>query len=155
MADPFSIAASALAVASAGAKLAKILYGVVESARKSEEYLKPVADQVKLTADILVNVNLLLNEADVRALCRATLLSTIHDALVGCEKAFSNVSAFIEGLTKTDDRGAQKLKTFTRLTLIPLRSRELNLLLVNLDRFKSSLELVLAVLNTSLSIKLV
>lgn len=60
MADPFSIAAGAIGVAGAGVKLAQTLYSYVESVRKAEWQLKPIADHVKLTSVVLGEMGALL-----------------------------------------------------------------------------------------------
>lgn len=153
MADPLSIAASALAVAGAGGKLAQTLYMFIESMRKSEKELKPVADHVKLTSAVLDNIGSLLKDESVRRLCKDSLLMTTSNALKGCEKAFDDLRKYIDSLLKLDSNGKARLGTFDKLTFLPLRSRELDVLQANLERFKSALDLVLSVLSLSLSIK--
>lgn len=91
MADPLSIAASALAVAGAGGKLSQTLYIFIESVRKSERQLRPVADFIKLTSAVLDNIGSLLGEKDVRELCKDNLLGTTNQALQGCWQAFEEL----------------------------------------------------------------
>lgn len=153
MADPLSIAASALAVAGAGGKLAQTLYIFIESVRKSEKQLRPVADHVKLTSVVLDNVGTLLGDRNVRSLCKDSLLGTTNEALEGCRKAFDELRRYVEDLLKQDGNGKTKLSAFDKLTFLPFRQRELNELQANLERFKGALDLVLGVLNLSVSIK--
>lgn len=153
MADPLNIAASALAVAGAGGKLAQTLYIFIESVRKSEKQLKPVADHIKLTSIVLDNIGSLMSEREVQSLCKDSLLDTTDDALQGCRKAFNDLRVFVDGFLKADGHGKARLAAFDKLTFLPFRQRELDVLQANLERFKSGLDLVLSVLTLSVSIK--
>ena len=155
MADPLSIAASALAVAGAGGKLSQTLYIFIESVRKSEKQLRPVADFIKLTSAVLDNIGSLLEEKDVRDLCKDSLLGTTNQALEGCRQAFEELKSFVDGLLKTDANGKAKLGPWDKFTFLPFRQRELDVLISSLEKFKSELDLVLKVLHLSVSIKYV
>lgn len=153
MADPLSIAASALAVAGAGGKLAQTLYTFIESFRKGERELRPVADHIRLTSAVLDSIGSLLSEQDVRDLCKDQLLGTLNNASNGCKQAFDDLQKFVDGLLKPDANGKPKLGALDKLTFIPFRQRELDVLQANLERFKSALDLILSVLHLSISIK--
>src|ERR1700753_642790 len=98
MAEPFSIASAALGVASAGFQLVQTLYLYINAFSKAEEQLRPVAEHVKLTSAVLQSVGRFLNEDEIRKIYTPDLLSSTHEALDGCDKAFKQVEKFITAL---------------------------------------------------------
>lgn len=150
MADPFSIAAGALAVASAGIKLSNTLKSYIDSVRKAERHLKPIADHVKLTSNVLASVGTLLHDEDVRQHYTDDLLTSTNQALEGCRKAFEDLEKFIAKLIKADENGKFGMSATVKLT-INFKQKELDVLQAHLERFKSSLDLVLGVLNLASS----
>jgi hypothetical protein len=156
MAEPFGIAASAFQVAGAGIALANTLKAYTDSVRKAEKQLKPVADHVKLTADVLTNVGSLLKNDDIRDLYTAELLGSTSNALGGCRTAFEELEKFISKLLKPNEGTGGKITitTSARFTLY-FKQKELDVLQAHLERFKSSLDLVLGVLNLAGSARFV
>ena len=152
--EPFSIATGALQVASAGIKLAETLYTYIHSVRKAEKQLKPIADHVKLTLIVLENVGALLKKDQTRQLYTKDLLGSTQDTLSGYEGVFNDLDKFIHTLVKPDKPGSFSLSTSAKLAW-SFRQRELDVLQAHLERFKSSLDLVLGVLNLVSSMKYV
>ena len=151
MADPFSIASGALACATAGIKLADTLKSYIDSVRKAQKQLKPIADHVRLTSGVLANVGALLKNDEVKQLCTADLLISTNDALKGCRRAFRDLEDFVSKLVKSEQNGKFALSVTAKLTFT-FKQKELDVLQAHLERFKSSLDLVLGVLNlTSLA----
>ena len=154
MADPFSIAASALAVAGAGIKLADTLKSYINSVRKAEKHLKPIVDNVQLTSDVLNHIGELLKDEDVTQHYKPSLLTSTDRHLHGCRRAFEDLNNFVLKLLKPEDNGKILLSTAARFTF-KFKREELDVLQVHLERFKSSLDLVLGVLNLISSTRLV
>ena len=152
MAEPFSIATGALQVAGAGLKLSQTLYIYVESVRKAEKQLKPVADHVKLTSLVLETIGTLLKKGDIKQSFTDDLLGSTTEALNGCEQAFGDLDRLVCSLFKTDRDGKAVLTSTAKFTL-GFRQKELDVLQAHLERFKSSLDLVLGVLNLVSSVK--
>lgn len=146
MADPLSIAASAIAVAAAGAKLAETLYTFISDVRKADKHLRPIAQHVQLTSSILDQVGLLLRTEEIRSLCQAKLLLSTRSALNGCRRAFHDLDNYVQGLTRTKKDGSWGLNGWDR-AIWNHRQKEIDVLQAHLERFKSSLDLVLGVLS--------
>jgi hypothetical protein len=146
MAEPLSVAASAIQVAGAGLKLAETLKSYADSVRKAEKQLKPVADHVKLTSDVLNNVGALLGMDEIRSLYTTDLLKSTNSALGGCRTAFEDLDRFVSKLIKPNEAGKVSIQTTARFTLY-FKQKELDILQAHLERFKSSLDLVFGVLN--------
>ena len=156
MAEPFGIAASAFQVAGAGIALANTLKAYTDSVRKAEKQLKPIADHIKLTADVLTNVGSLLKNDDIRSLYTQELLSSTSNALGGCRTAFEDLEKFISKLLKSNENtgGRISIQASAKFTLY-FKQKELDVLQAHLERFKSSLDLVLGVLNLASSARFV
>lgn len=114
MADPLSIAASAIAVAGAGAKLAETLYSFIENVRKADRHLRPIAQHVELTAAILDNVGYLLRTKAIQRLCQAEILGSTHNALKGCRGAFRELETCLNSLLKTEKDGSRALTSWNK-----------------------------------------
>lgn len=146
MADPFSVAASAIAVAGAGANFAETLYQFIDNVRKADRHLRPIAQHVELTSSILENVGSLLRTEEVRSLCQASLLVSTQKALRGCRNAFRELEDYLKGLMKIKKDGSRGLGGWDR-AVWSYRQKEIDVLQAHLEHFKSSLDLVLGVLN--------
>ena len=152
MADSFSIASEALAVATAGIKLADTLNSYIDSVRKAQKHLKPIADHVRLTSGVLANVGSLMKNEEIKRLCTAELLTSTNDTLRGCRRAFRDLEKFVSKLMKAEENGKFSMSASTKLTF-SFKQKELDVLQAHLERFKSSLDLVLGVLNLASSAK--
>ncbi len=154
MAEPLGVAASAIQVAGAGLKLAETLKTYIDSVRKAEKQLKPIADHVKLTSEVLTNVGSLLKNEEIRSLYTKELLASTNNALGGCRTAFQDLEKLISKMLKPNDVGKISIQTTARFTFY-FKQRELDILQAHLERFKSSLDLVLSVLTLASSAKYV
>lgn len=88
MAEPLSIAASAIQVAGAGLKLAVTLKSYIDSVRKAEKQLRPVADHIILTSDILTERSTLLSNEDMRYNLYTAFIGFNHGSLERMPKSF-------------------------------------------------------------------
>ena len=145
MADPLSIAAGAIAVAGAGFKLADTIHSFVDNVRKAERHLRPIAQHVDLTSSILDTIGDLLGREKIRKLCHDRLLISIKSSMKGCWDAFRELEDYLNGLIKAKRDGSMGLTGWNK-AFWSYRQKEIDVLQAHLERFKSSLDLVLHVL---------
>ena len=148
--DPLSIATGAISVAGAGVKLVQSLRSYVETVNKADKWIEALADRVKLTSAVLDNVGVLLRTEEVRKHCTTELLTSTNTALNGCKGVFSQLEAHVAGFIRQNKSGHVGL---TANSTSSLSQNELNVLQARLDRFRSSLDLILAVLDLPSSTK--
>lgn len=146
MAEPFSLAASALQVAGAGVSLAKTLHDYIAAVKGAQRHVKAVVVEVRLTASVLEHLGALLKENEAEKLCTADVISDADDALQGCRDAFGEIEeAFGSGLRALPD-GTRIVSTTARFAW-PFKKGKVEALQANLERLKSTLLLMLSVLS--------
>lgn len=148
MADPFSIALGVLQVADTGAKLASGIYSYVESVRKAEKQLRPIADYVNLTSTVLREVSSHLQDTTLTAFIKPALFSSTQDTLKGCETVFRDLEAYLKSVERSDrkpEEGSAGIRVKARLTW-PWKQSDLERQQVRLQRYKSNLDLLLSTL---------
>lgn len=150
MADPFSIAASAIAVAGAGVKVAEVLYSFIATYTSVDNHIRPIAVHIQLTSDVLHEVAKLLRKDEIISLCQDNLLTSTENALQGCRKAFKELEDYVRGLTRIGKDGAPVVRSWGKITW-NYRQKEIDVLRAHLESFKSSLSLVVGVLNATSS----
>ncbi|KAK5168407.1 uncharacterized protein LTR77_006977 [Saxophila tyrrhenica] len=131
MADPFSIAAGYIGLAATGAEFATSLYEYAKSIREAEKMLKPIA-------------------AHTTRLYTTKLLESTKNALDGCKTAFDNLEKFVTASFVKNESGKLSLAS---KAMFSFRQKELDVLQAHLERFKSSLNLILGVLHLAFSTK--
>ena len=147
MADPFSVATGALAVATAGIKvLADTLTTYINCVRKAEKQPQPIVDHVKLTSNVLANVGTPLKDEQVRQLYTAELLNSTSEALKGLQKSFEDLDDFVTRILKRGQDGRFSMSLASKLNF-HFKQKELDFLQAHMERFKSSLDLMLGVYN--------
>ena len=145
MADPFSIIASAISVADVGIKLAKLLFNVVEGSRRAGKELQPIGDNVRLTSNVVRDIGDLMRKEEVRRICKKELVESTLGALGGCDRTFKDINHLLDKITQRDRSGNLTLKTLDRLAWTA-REKEFDRQQLYLERFKSSLNVVLGML---------
>ena len=150
MADPFSIAGGCIALATTAIKLAETLFEYTKSVREAGKLLRPVAEHVQLTSTVLNSIGSVIDGPEVKQIFTDALLQDTNKALAGCRRAFGDLDDFVRMKFKKDQKGA--LSTSSRL-LFSIRQKELDVLQAHLERFKSSLDLILGVLNLAFAAK--
>lgn len=152
MADPFSIAAGAIAVAATGAELVDKLHSFVDRYRNADKYLRPIVHDVEVTSAVLDQVGAFLQTEDVRTLCQAKLLESTQNALKGCQTAFRELEAYIHGVVRVKKDGSRGVSPWDKVFWKD-RQKDIKAKEARLERYKSSLDLVVGVLNLISSTK--
>lgn len=148
MANPLSIALGVLQVADTGAKLASGIYSYVDSVRKAEKELRPIADHVNLTSTVLREVSSHLQDATLKPFFKPALLVSTQDALRGCETVFGDLEAYLRSMERLDRKleGASTGITVKAKFTWPWKQSDLERQQVRLERYKGNLDLLLGTL---------
>ncbi|KAF4314051.1 hypothetical protein GTA08_BOTSDO01098 [Botryosphaeria dothidea] len=133
MAETLGVIASSIQVADLGFKLARNIYDYAEAYQNSDKRLKDVARDVRLTCNVVGELEGVFNHPATKALKKDKALATAHETLEACESVFGEIQQSIEKARKN------KL-------LLPFRQPKMDMLSANLDRLKSTLMLLVAVL---------
>lgn len=146
MAEPFSIVTGAVQVAGAGFQLAKTLYTCARNIRDAEKEINVVATEVKLTSTVLENLAAVLENENVNDICSVTLQADAQAAMDGCKTAFNELDRALRSATKTTANGTTRI-SFSGRAKWPLNQSKMKILQSNLERLKTTLSLMLDVLN--------
>ncbi|EON69979.1 hypothetical protein W97_09244 [Coniosporium apollinis CBS 100218] len=145
MAEPVSIVASVVGIASAGIKLSTTLYTYAETAFHADGSIKDIARDVSLTSSVMGELGTLLQQDTKVNLCSQSALQTITKAVTGCNTVFNQIGDALEKSLKKTQDGKKKLSALQRLKW-PLLEPRMRLLQSNLESLKSTLLLMLNVL---------
>ena len=146
MAEPFGIAAGALQVAGAGVQLANTLYKCAKNIRDAEKDIDLVATEVKLTSSVLENLATVLKRDDIHDLCSTALRADAQAAMDGCKTAFNELNSALTSVLNTRSNGRTRI-SFSARARWPLNKTKMATLQTNLERLKTTLSLMLDVLN--------
>ncbi|KAL9058453.1 MAG: hypothetical protein Q9162_001748 [Coniocarpon cinnabarinum] len=145
MADPLSISASIVSVAGAGIKLSTTLYTYAETAFRADESLKSIAQEVSLTSAVINELASILKQDDGPQICSENAVQTARDTIVGCKEVFEEINAALQQSLKSATPSKPRISTIGRLVW-PLKEQRMQLIRSNLDKLKSTLTLMLQVL---------
>jgi hypothetical protein len=149
MAEVLGIAAAAIGLANTGLTVARFLKSYADSVRTVDKQIAPVASQVQITATTLQNIGSLFKDDKLQGIYTARVLEDTQAALNGCSEAFSGLQGFVSSLMKLDASGKAHVSSTAMFTFY-FREKELDALQARLERFKTSLVLILEVLNLRL-----
>ena len=145
MADPLSITASILGVAGAGTKLATTLYTYAETAFHADKSLKNIAQDVSLTSAVINELAQVLKHEDGPRICSESAVQTAQSTIDGCRDVFEEINAAFKRSLRASPSTKTRISTLGRL-MWPLKEQRLELIRSNLDKLKSTLTLMLQVL---------
>lgn len=140
--DAISFIASIAQLAGAGLTLSKSLYDYASSVSNAPKKFTDLAQDIKLTSSVLEHLSEIFSEATVRAFVRPGALHTAQDAIAGCSEIFGEMEALIE----EGRRGG--LGKF----MFPFKEAKIQLLNARLASLKSTLQLLLQVLQYASSV---
>ncbi len=147
MADPFSVIASTVSVASAGIALSTTLYTFAETAYRADKTVKDIAQDVSLTSAVLHELGHLIEQDSKARLCSESALSTADQAIKGCGNVFTEINFILsKSLKRVGSGGKNTVSTFGKLKW-PFMEKKMELLRSNLERLKTTLLLLLNVLS--------
>ncbi|RDI85055.1 hypothetical protein Vi05172_g5048 [Venturia inaequalis] len=126
---------SIIAIADAGLKL----YNYIESVASADKRLKTVAANLKITCDVVKHVGCIFEKEETAKLVGSGAIETAKVATKECQGVFDELRLAIS-------------KSERNRYLFPLREAKLELLAVQLEKLKSSLVLLMSVLNQATSL---
>ena len=125
-------------LAGACLKLSTALYEYAERVSNAPKLVGDLAKDVKLTSSVLEHLSELFNEATSQPLIRPGALRTAKETIAECKSAFSEM----ETLIATASRSMGRL-------VLPFKESKLQLLIARLASLKSTLQLLLQMLQYS------
>ncbi|KAF2490883.1 hypothetical protein BU16DRAFT_469759 [Lophium mytilinum] len=128
--------ASVIQVAGAGLKLADTLYQYAEAVSTADRRIKDIARDVKLTSRVIDELGSIFKQDETALLLSNNAVSTAQETVRECSSLFEEMDA---ALKKT------KKNTLGRF-MMPFREPKMELLRANIDRLKSTLQLLMQVL---------
>lgn len=145
MAEVIGVAASVIGIVAVGAKLSTTLYTYAKTVFTADQRLKHIAKDIPLTSQVHSQSGACLEQDAGANICTANAIQVPREALDRCEKMFGEIEDAISEAVKRDEAGKAVFTTSTRLRW-PLKEQKMSLLGANLDRLKSTLNLMLNVL---------
>jgi STAND-like protein len=133
--DAISFVASVAQLAGAGLTISKALYEYASRVSSAPKKLNDLARDVQLTSSVLRHLSEVFAEATVRAFVRPGALHTAKDAIDGCSEIFAEMESLIR-----DGKGG-----FGKF-ILPFKESKIQLLNARLASLKSTLQLLLQVL---------
>ena len=144
MADPLSIAASAITLAGTGITIAKSLKAYIDIVHKAEKKLRPVVRDVEVMSGVLTQIGTALENKEIRKLGTAQFFGIAKGALESCTENFETLNVFNTGLVSRNGDEV-KMTVSAKLSLF-FKQQELDALRGNMGESKASLNLVIGTL---------
>jgi hypothetical protein len=151
MADPLTIATSAIALAGTGITIAKSLKAYIDTVRKAEKKLRPVIRDVEVMSGVLTQIGTALENEEIRKLCTAQFFGIAKGALESCTENFQTLKVFNTGLASIDGDEV-KMTVSAKLSLF-FKQQELDVLRGNMGESKASLNLVIGTLQIVITMR--
>ncbi|KUJ21211.1 uncharacterized protein LY89DRAFT_681800 [Mollisia scopiformis] len=139
--DAIGFIASIAQLAGAGLTLSKALYEYSSSVSNAPKKLNDLAQDVQLTSPVLERLSEVFTEATMRAFVRPGALHTAQEAIAGCSDIFGEMRVLIE-------EGRKGMGKF----MLPFKESKIQLLNARLASLKSTLQLLLQVLQYASSV---
>lgn len=128
--------ASVIQVAGAGLTLSKALYQYADSVSSADKRVRDIAQDVKLTSFVIDELGHIFKQDETAALISKNAVNTAEETVRECSNVFTEMEAALK---------RSKKNTLGRL-MLPFREPKLELLRTNIDRLKSTLQLLMQVL---------
>ncbi|KAF2759732.1 hypothetical protein EJ05DRAFT_307831 [Pseudovirgaria hyperparasitica] len=130
------VAASIVQLAGAGLQLSVILYEYVDSVSGADKRIKAIARDVELTSAVIQELGHTFSQNGTAQVMTASSIQTAESAVKECRYVFDELEAIVA--RSKDSRMAK----FT----MPFKDSKIQLLRANLDRWKSTLQLLMQAL---------
>lgn len=151
MAEPFSIATGAIALAGAGITIAKALKAYINTIRKAEKKLKPVVRDVEVMSGVLTQIGTALENREISKACTAEFRGIAKGALESCDENFQTLKVFNSGLMRID--GDEIKMTVSAKLSLYFKQQELDTLRGHMGESKASLNLVIGTLQIVITMR--
>ncbi|KAK7555768.1 hypothetical protein IWX49DRAFT_618570 [Phyllosticta citricarpa] len=136
MADVLGVVASAVGVADFGLKLSKNIYDYANSVAGASKRITYLGEHVDLTSKTIKELGDVFKDAKVQALLRAEAVDTAQKAMDHCDSIFKEMDAALS-------------KSRSSRLAWPFRQVKVQELNADLDRLKTTLQLLLGVLEVA------
>ncbi|PMD22993.1 hypothetical protein NA56DRAFT_702090 [Hyaloscypha hepaticicola] len=130
-------------LAGAGLSLSIALYDYASNISNAPKKLNDLAQDVRLTSSVLEHLSEVFIEANERAFLRPGALHTAQDAIAGCSEIFEEMRLLI-------DEGRKGMGKY----ILPFKESKIQLMNARLANLKSTLQLLLQVLQYASSVNL-
>lgn len=144
MADPLSITASIVGIASTGIQLSTTLYNYTETVINADKNIREIARDLSITSSVITELGTLLGQDDAAQLQCESALTTAREAVHGCEEVFKEIQKELNKSLDLEGNGKSPMSKLKRLKW-PLVEPKLNVLQLRLERLKNTLVLMLNV----------
>ena len=144
MADPLSITASIVGIASTGIQLSTTLYNYTETVINADKNIREIARDLSITSSVITELGALLGQDDAAQLQCESALTTAREAVHDCEEVFKEIQKELNKSLDLEGNGKSPMSKLKRLKW-PLVEPKLNVLQVRLERLKNTLVLMLNV----------
>jgi hypothetical protein len=151
MAEPFSIATGAIALAGTGITIAKALKAYINTVRKAEMRLRPVVRDVEVMSGVLTQIGTALENKAIRRGCTAHFFRIVKGALESCDENFQTLKGFNSGLMQID--GDEIRMTVSAKLSLYFKQQELDTLRDLMGESKASLNLVIGTLQIVITMR--
>ena len=126
------LAASVIQVVSTGVQVSKTLYEYVDSVKSADGQIITIAQQIRFTTTIVTELERVFKDPSTAKLMSKDATTTAEEALAQCLALFKDIDGAID----------KSRKPFGKLVL-PLRETRLTLYGADLERLKSSMQLLM------------
>ena len=145
MAEVVGLAASVFQIGGAGAKLSIELYNFISTASRADKEVTHIADDVKLTSNVLGEVGKVLASDDAKKLVNQKAVQHAKDLIKQCEEIFNELNDIIQRARRPDANGKLRISFKTKMSW-PMKEQRVELLRRRLETIKSSLQVLFYVL---------
>ncbi|OCL05709.1 hypothetical protein AOQ84DRAFT_92989 [Glonium stellatum] len=128
--------ASVIQVVSTGLALSQTLYQYADSVASADKRIRDIAQDVKLTSFVIDELGRVFKRDETAALISKNAVDTAEETVRECSNVFVEMAATLK---------KSKKNTLGRL-MLPFREPKLELLRTNIERLKSTLQLLMQVL---------
>lgn len=139
MADPFSIAVSVGGLVSLGIQLLQGLNQYTGSALDSKGRIKAISADIQLTVQVVQTLDTTIQDDTNRAMMKDDAARLIQETIAQCRDTFAKIQSTLPKLSTT---GPRKIDVITW----PFVEPKLDLLRGNLEKLKTSLQLLMSVI---------
>ncbi|KAL1797248.1 hypothetical protein ACET3X_003854 [Alternaria dauci] len=136
MAEVVGLVASVVQLAGAGLKLSQALYQYADGVATADRRIKNIANEVRLTSLVIQELGGIFEQHETASLISENAVRTAKETIKECSAVFTEIEVIIDK-TKPGKMG--------RL-MLPFRDNKIEVLRSQIDKLKSTLELLMQVL---------
>jgi hypothetical protein len=136
MAEVVGLVASVVQLAGAGLKLSQALYQYADGVATADRRIKKIAKDVELTSLVVQELGEIFKKDETANLISVNAVKTANETIKECSEVFKDIQVILD---------KSRLGKMGRL-LLPFRDNKIELLRSQLDKLKSTLELLMQVL---------